>query len=174
MITMISNKKAIQYSIYISSLIFIFLVWYTYLKGTSVSAVNVSFLPVLNCIFNGFSALFLVLGVRAIFKKKELLHKRFMLSALIFSGLFLISYLTYHHFHGDSLFLGQGGIRIFYFFILISHIVLTIGVLPLILVTFFYALTQQFPLHKKIARWTFPLWMYVSVTGILIYLLQQI
>ena len=114
------------------------------------------------------------LGVLAIVKGNEARHKAFMISALGFSALFLVSYLFYHHFHGDTPFLAEGIIRPIYFAILISHIGLTFFVLPLILVTVYFALTRQLPSHKKIAKWTFPLWMYVSVSGVLIYILQVV
>lgn len=171
---MISNSKAKQVSVGISSLIFIFLVWFIYSKNASSTSLNLSWLPLLNSIFNGCSALSLGFGLKAILNKNKRLHKRWMVSALSFSACFLISYLIYHYFHGDTLFMGQGIIRPIYFFILITHIILTMFVLPLILMTVFYALTTQFQSHKKIARWTFPLWMYVSITGIIIYLMQQI
>ena len=94
-----------------------------------------------------------------------------MLSALTFSFLFLASYLTYHTFHGDTLYEGEGLMRIFYFFILISHIFLSAVVLPMILTTVYFAATGNFAKHLRIARITLPLWLYVSVTGVLIYLI---
>ena len=98
-------------------------------------------------------------------------HKKMMLSALFFSFLFLVSYLTYHAFHGDTLFQGEGWVRPLYFFILISHIILSVVVLPLVLTTVFFAATGNFTMHPKIARITLPLWMYISVTGVLVYLM---
>jgi putative membrane protein len=94
-----------------------------------------------------------------------------MLSALTFSFLFLISYLTYHAFHGDTSFEGEGWLRTLYFFILISHILLSAVVLPLVLTTVYFAATGNFNQHPKIARVTLPLWLYVSVTGVLVYLM---
>ena len=99
---------------------------------------------------------------------------RFMICAFVSSGLFLISYIIYHHFHGDTQFLGVGAIRPIYFIILISHISLAIVALPMILITFFFALTGQFIVHKKVARITFPIWMYVSVTGVVVFLLLHV
>jgi len=92
-----------------------------------------------------------------------------MLAALVASTLFLVGYLTYHHFHGVTRFMAQGWIRPTYFAILISHTVLAIAIVPLVLITLYRALRRQFDRHKRLARWTFPLWLYVSVTGVLIY-----
>jgi len=169
---MISNRKAIMSSIITSSVIFLFLIWFIYFRADSISRVDFSFLKPVNASLNFCAALSLVFGFNAIRKGNETRHKTWMLTALGFSALFLISYLTYHHFHGDTIFLKQGLIRGIYFFILVSHIILTMVVLPLILLTVFYAFTSQFTLHKKVAKWTFFLWMYVSVTGVLVYLLQ--
>jgi putative membrane protein len=94
---------------------------------------------------------------------------RFMLSATAFSALFLVSYITYHYFHGDTKFPAHGWIRPVYFFILITHISLSMVALPLILGTLWWALRSEFRFHKKIARWTFPIWLYVSVTGVIVY-----
>ena len=94
-----------------------------------------------------------------------------MLSALGLSAAFLVSYLIYHTFHGDTPFLGEGWIRPVYFFILISHVGLSAVMLPLILITLYFALTGKLNLHPKVARYTLPLWLYVSVTGVLVYLL---
>jgi putative membrane protein len=97
-----------------------------------------------------------------------------MVSALVLSALFLISYLTYHHFQGDTRFLATGLIRPIYFFILISHIILSVAVLPMVLITVFHALRGRFSNHKKIARYTFPVWLYVSVTGVLVFLMLNV
>lgn len=149
---------------------FAFLVWWIYFKtkGHSSSEI-IGYLPALNAFLNGVSALCLIKGLQAIKAAKQAIHKRWMGSAFVFSTLFLMSYLAYHHFHGDSHFLSTGLIRPLYFFTLISHILCTVFALPLILITFFLALTSRFEFHKKIAKWTFPIWMYVSVTGVLIY-----
>lgn len=159
--------------VFLSSLIFIFLTWFIYFKAHSISNNPlISQLPLLNCFLNALSAICLILGIKSIKSGQQDIHKRWMFSALGFSALFLISYLVYHHFHGDTLFAGQGLIRPIYFFTLISHIVLTLFGLPFILTTFYFALSSQLQSHKKIARWTFPVWLYISVTGVLIYVFQ--
>jgi len=96
-----------------------------------------------------------------------------MILATFSSALFLISYLLYHYYHGDTKFPGQGIIRPVYFFILITHIITSILVVPLIFTTLFFAASKRFEKHRRIARWTYPIWLYVSITGILVYLLLK-
>lgn len=126
-------------------------------------------LPLLNAILNSCSATLLACGWLAIKNGRQKLHITFMSCALITSAIFLVSYLTYHHFHGDTRFLGQGWIRPAYFFILISHIVLSVINLPMILTTVYYALDGKLKQHKPLARWTLPIWLYVSISGVLVY-----
>lgn len=128
-----------------------------------------SFLPSLNAGLNATSAFLLILGFVLIKQGAWTGHALCMCSALGTSTLFLISYLTYHYFHGATPFPGQGWIRPVYFGILISHTILAVAVVPLALVTLFHALKSRFERHVKIARVTFPIWLYVSVTGVLIY-----
>jgi len=159
----------------ISLVIFTFLIWIIYFKGkTAASSEAVGFLPALNALLNSLSAISLVLGWRAIKGGKQIVHKRLMLSALAFSALFLISYVIYHNLHGDTPFPGAGLIRPVYFFILISHIVLSAVMLPMILTTVYFAITKNFTRHPKIARFTFPVWLYVSVTGVLIFVMLKV
>ena len=130
-------------------------------------------LPLMNATLNALSAFALVKGWLHIHSGRRLQHIKWMITAICTSGLFLISYLTYHHFHGDTKFLGTGLIRLIYFFILISHIVLSFINLPMILITLGFAASSNFTSHKKIARWTLPIWLYVSVTGVLIFLILK-
>ena len=167
------NKYLIQLIVLISSFIFIGLIWFIYFKPASTTTlVWVSYLPLVNAILNTFSAVCISCGIFSVFQGNKKQHIFFMIGALLFSALFLVSYLFYHHFHGDTPFLAEGLVRYIYFFILISHIVLTLFALPLILISVGFALFQQYTSHKKISRWTFPIWLYVSVTGVMIYLLQ--
>jgi putative membrane protein len=131
----------------------------------------ISYLPHLNAFLNATSAILLVVGYRFIRKLRVDAHRRCQVSAVITSTLFLISYLTYHYYHGDTRFLGQGLVRPFYFVVLISHVILAIVIVPLVLITVYRAARGDFIRHKKIARWTFPLWLYVSVTGVIVYLM---
>ncbi len=150
-----------------------FLFWLVYWHAPSdVAGTHLLFLPALNALLNGLSALALVVGFIAIKGSKAgkiAAHRAAMFTAFLFSTLFLVAYITNHALHGDMKFLGQGGIRPVYFALLISHIVLSIFALPMILITFFLSLSGRFPAHKKLARWTFPIWLYVSVTGVVVY-----
>ena len=164
------RSSVLSFIVLLSIAVFVFLTWFIYFKARS-SFHNplIDKLPLLNCVLNGLSAICLSAGVIAIKQKNEERHKKFMLSAFLFSAIFLVSYLVYHNVHGDTKFLTHGIVRPIYFFILISHILLTVVGLPLILSSFYLALSNQFPIHKKVSRWTFPIWLYISVTGVLIY-----
>ena len=126
-------------------------------------------LPGLNAALNGTSACLLVAGFLCIRRKRVAAHKACMLSAVCTSTLFLVSYLTYHYHVGSVPFRGQGWARPVYFSILISHSILAAVILPLVLVTLARALRGRFDRHARIARWTLPAWLYVSVTGVLVY-----
>lgn len=150
----------------------LFLFWLIYGRETS-TGYDVGYLAGVNASLNAASAASLFAGFWAIRKRRWKLHRNLMLLALTFSALFLVSYIIYHTFHGDSHFLGQGAIRPVYFFILISHIVLSVVALPLILTTVTLSLTRRFSHHKRWARWTFPIWAYVSVTGVAVFFLLK-
>jgi putative membrane protein len=157
----------------LSAAIASFLIWLIYFKGKVAAPDWIGFLPTANATFNSLSALCLICGYANIRRRNRTVHMRFMLSATVFSALFLVSYITYHYFHGDTRFPGQGWIRPVYFAILISHIGLSMTALPLILATLWYALSKKFQIHRKIARWAFPIWLYVSVTGVVVYLVLR-
>ncbi len=133
------------------------------------SGTNVSALPALNAFLNGTSAVLLSIGYIFIRLKKVTAHKTCMLAALGVSFLFLISYVIYHYQAGSVAFEGTGFIRPVYFTLLISHIVLAACIVPLALITIYRAWSGQFDRHKRIARWTLPIWLYVSVTGVIVY-----
>lgn len=128
-----------------------------------------SYLPALNAALNSASAVFLTAGYLFIRNKKVTAHKLCMLSAFATSTIFLISYLTYHYQVGSVPFKGQGWIRVVYFTVLISHTILAVAIVPLVLVTLTRALKGSFERHKRIARRTLPLWLYVSITGVIVY-----
>ena len=132
---------------------------------------STSDLPTLNAILNSTSAILLIAGWRLIKRKRIDAHRACMIGALATSTLFLISYLYYHYHHGSTRFAGTGAWRAIYLTILLTHTVLAAGILPLILVTVARALKQNFAGHRKVARWTMPLWLYVSVTGVVVYLM---
>jgi putative membrane protein len=132
---------------------------------------NTSDLPAINAFMNLLSTLCLSLGFIAIKRKNEALHKKFMLGALFFSTLFLSGYLVYHYHHGSTKFPELGLIKIIYLLILIPHIILAAVMVPMIVATFYFAFSGKFEKHKRIAKITFPIWMYVSVTGVIIFLM---
>lgn len=128
-------------------------------------------LPALNATLNATSAILLTIGWILIRRGRWRQHRAFMIAAFCTSVLFLISYLTYHAHIGSKHFPGQGTIRIVYFTILLTHTVLAAVIVPLILITLSRALSSRFDKHRAIARWTLPLWMYVSITGVVVYLM---
>jgi putative membrane protein len=132
-------------------------------------AQSLMFLPALNALLNSLSAVSLLVGLYFIRHHQIARHRASMMTAFAFSALFLVSYVTNHALHGDMIFPGHGAVRITYLAILISHIFLSVVVLPLILITFFFSLSGRFAQHKRIARYTFPIWLYVSVTGVVVY-----
>ena len=132
---------------------------------------QVSDLPALNATLNGIAAAFLVAGYALIRQGRAQMHKRCMLGALATSTLFLISYVIYHWNAGSKPFTGTGHIRTVYFSILVSHVVLAAAILPLALITVGRGLRGHYARHVMIARWTLPVWLYVSVTGVIIYLM---
>lgn len=131
--------------------------------------IDVSALPALNAALNGTSAVLLTAGYVFIRRRHVAAHLVCMLSAFGVSTLFLASYVLYHYYAGSRPFTGEGWIRPVYFALLLSHIVLAVAIVPLALTTIYRALTGQFARHRRIARWTLPVWLYVSVTGVLIY-----
>ena len=128
-------------------------------------------LPTVNAILNSISAVFIITGFLLIRAGKQQAHRRSMLAAVTSSSLFLISYVVYHYTAGATPFGGTGWVRYVYFSVLGTHTILAVAVLPLVIVTLLRALSGRFSLHKAIARWAFPVWLYVSVTGVIIYLM---
>ena len=132
---------------------------------------NDSILPHVNAALNATSFLLLVAAFYQIRRGNVSAHRRLMLSALAVSGLFLVSYVAYHAQYGSVRFQGQGAVRAVYFVILITHIILAAAIVPLVVVTVLRALRGDFARHRRIARWTYPLWLYVSITGVVVYVM---
>jgi len=132
---------------------------------------SISSLPTLNAVLNSICAILLVIGYLFIRQKKINAHRACMSGAFITSTLFLISYLFYHYHHGATRFKGEGIARLIYLAILGTHTVLAAAVVPMVLITFVRALRKKFDRHRMIARWTLPIWLYVSVTGVIVYLM---
>ena len=131
----------------------------------------ISYLPHVNACLNGTSALLLFTGYRFIRAGNVAAHRTCQLSALVVSILFLVSYLTYHYNHGSTRFQGTGLVRPLYFTILTTHTILAIVIVPLVVLTLYRALRRDFTRHRSIARITLPLWLYVSITGVIVYLM---
>jgi len=138
------------------------------------SSARLAFLPALNALLNGFSAAALLIGFTFIRARKIAAHRASMITAFIFSTLFLVSYIFHHALHGDVRYPAEAPYHWIYLPLLASHIALAVAALPLVLITFFFSLTGRVPQHRKIARRTFPLWLYVSVTGVITYVMLRL
>ena len=167
----IDQKKALTFIMGFSAVAVIALFWLIYFKPPMMTEIEwIKDLGALNASLNLLSTIFLLYGFNEIKKRNFKKHMRYMMGAFVSSALFLVSYMVYHTFVGDTKFTGEGTIRFIYFFILISHIVLSVAVVPMILTTFYFSLSGKFEKHRMLARWTFPIWLYVSITGVLVYL----
>ena len=141
------------------------------LKDFGINVEPLSFLPPIYATINGITAILLILAVNAIKKGNRALHEKLMTSAIGCSVVFLLMYVVYHMTAEATKFGGEGVIRYIYFFLLITHIALSVIIIPLVLFTYVRALSSQFDRHKKLARITFPLWLYVAVTGVIVYVM---
>jgi putative membrane protein len=166
---------AIAAILVISAAATLFLFWLIYIHPASdAGSTRLAFLPALNAILNGLSATALLIGFTFIRARRIAAHRAAMMTAFVFSTLFLVSYILHHALHGDVRYPVHAALRSVYLPLLASHIILAVIALPMVLVTFFFSLTRRFPQHKKIARWTFPLWLYVSVTGVITYVMLRL
>ncbi|PKP44402.1 MAG: DUF420 domain-containing protein [Bacteroidetes bacterium HGW-Bacteroidetes-13] len=130
-----------------------------------------SFLPPIYATINGFTAFILIAAFIAIKNKNIQLHERLMKFAILLSALFLVMYVAYHMTSDPTPFGGEGAVKTIYYFILISHIILSIAIIPMVLISFVRALNKHFPAHRKIAKITLPIWLYVAITGVVVYLM---
>jgi putative membrane protein len=166
----IQTGTAVTAIIAISVAATLFLIWLIYVHPAADAArVQLTFLPALNALLNGLSAAGLLIGYTFIRAHRIPAHRTAMLTSFAFSTLFLVSYIVNHALHGESHYPGHSTVRTVYLIILASHVLLSVVALPLVLTTFFFSLTGRIPMHRKIARWTFPIWLYVSVTGVVVY-----
>ena len=163
--------NAVAAIVAISVLASAFLCWLVYYhQPTDVAGTQLAFLPALNALLNTLCTIALVVGFRYIRRGQVSHHRASMAAAFFFSSLFLVSYIANHALHGEMHFNGHGAVRTFFLYVLLlPHILLAVIALPMILITFFLSLTGRFPLHRKVARYTFPIWLYVSVTGVVVY-----
>jgi putative membrane protein len=165
-----ANRPAIVAIFAVSAAAVAFLLWLLYVHHAPDEFKHrLLFLPALNALLNGLSAIALTVGYRFIRAGQIARHRSAMLTAFVFSSIFLVSYIVNHALHGDTLYPGHSTIRIVYLCILASHVLLSVVALPMVLITFFFSLTGRFRLHRNIARYTFPIWLYVSVTGVVVY-----
>ena len=162
-----TTGPAIGAIVLVSAAATLFLLWLIYVHPAAASSSQYAFLPALNALLNGLSAIALLIGYTFIKARRIKPHRAAMMTAFGFSTLFLVSYILHHALHGDVRYPAHGALRSVYLPLLASHIILAVMALPLILVTFFFSLTGRIPQHRKVARWTFPLWLYVSITGVI-------
>jgi len=159
----------------VSALASLFLAWLVYLHPPSdANHTRFLFLPALNAVLNALAAIALLIGFAHVRARRIRQHRASMFAAFIFSTLFLVSYIANHALHGEYKLpiAHTGTLWHSYLLLLISHISLSIVALPLILITFFLSLSERFAQHRRLARWTFPIWLYVSVTGVAVFLMQ--
>ena len=158
----------------ISAAATLFLFWLIYIHPAAGASDSFAFLPPMNAVLNGASAAALLVGFTFIRARKIAAHRASMITAFVFSTLFLVGYIAHHALHGDVRYPLHAAFRTPYLWLLASHIILATLTLPLVLVTFFFSLSGRFPQHRKVARWTFPLWLYVSVTGVVTYVMLRL
>jgi putative membrane protein len=164
-----ASRSTIVAILAISAAAVAFLLWLLYVhQAPAEFATRLNFLPTLNAVLNGLSATALLIGFNFIRQHKIPQHRASMMTAFVFSSLFLVSYIVNHALHGDTKFPGHGPVRTIYLAILASHILLSVVALPMVLTTFFFSLSGRIPQHRRIARFTFPIWLYVSVTGVVV------
>ena len=169
-----STRPAIAAILGVSTVATLFLFWLIYVHPAAATSEQYAFLPALNAILNGLSAIALLIGFTFTKSRKIKAHRASMITAFGFSTLFLVSYILHHALHGDVRYPAHAALRSVYLPLLASHIILATVALPLILVTFFFSLSGRIPQHRRVARWTLPLWLYVSVTGVVTYVMLRL
>ncbi|HEY4651408.1 MAG TPA: DUF420 domain-containing protein [Pontibacter sp.] len=140
-------------------------------KSTARTSIDVSFQPPLHAILNSLTAIALVIGYINVKRGNVRVHRAAMLTAFGLSAIFLVSYVTYHFLGERTIYGGEGALKYIYYFVLLTHIVLAVVIVPLVLLSVYFGITDQLARHRRISRWTFPIWLYVAVTGVLVYLL---
>jgi len=168
------SGAAIAAILAISAVASLFLFWLIYVHPAAAASGDYAFLPAMNAVFNGLSATALLIGFAFIRARRISAHRKSMITAFIFSTLFLVGYIAHHALHGDVRYPLTADFRTFYLCLLASHIFLAVVALPMVLVTFFFSLSGRIPQHRAIARWTFPIWLYVSVTGVVTFAMLRL
>lgn len=168
------GRSAIALILVVSAAATLFLFWLIYIHPAAAASSDYAFLPGLNAVLNGLAATALLLGFTFVRAHHIARHRASMITAFVFSSLFLAGYILHHALHGDVLYPAHAPLRTFYLWLLASHILLAVVALPLVLVTFFFSLSGRIPQHRRIARWTFPVWLYVSITGVVTYVMLRL
>ncbi len=158
----------------VSAVASLFLFWLIYIHPAAATSAQYAFLPAMNAVLNGLAATALLIGYTFIRARRIKQHRASMITAFVFSTLFLVGYIAHHALHGDVRYPLHATFRTFYLSLLASHIILAVVALPLVLVTFFFSLSGRIPQHRKVARFTFPIWLYVSVTGVVTYVMLRL
>ena len=170
-----SSRAAVAAILAVSAAASVFLFWLIYLHpAADQGSVRFGFLPGLNALLNGLSATALLIGYLQVRAGKLTAHKAAMITAFAFSTLFLVGYIAHHALHGDVRYPQAAPLRMLYLPLLASHILLAIVALPMVLASFFFSLSGRIPQHVKFSRWTFPLWLYVSVTGVVTWVMLRL
>jgi len=156
----------------VSAVATLFLFWLIYVHpAADAGATHYTFLPNLNALLNGLSAIALLIGFYFVRQRRIAAHRASMMTAFVFSSLFLVSYIVNHALHGDTRYPVHDWVYHIYIPLLISHIILAVVALPVVLITFYLSLSGRIPAHRRLAKITFPLWLYVSVTGVIVRLM---
>jgi putative membrane protein len=170
-----STRSALAAILAISAAATAFLFWLIYVHpATGDANARFAFLPALNALLNGLSATALLLGYTFVREHRVKAHRAAMITAFGFSTLFLVSYIAHHALHGDVRYPAHAALRSIYLLLLASHIVLAVVALPLVLIAFFFSLSGRIPEHRRVARFTFPLWLYVSITGVATFVMLRL
>lgn len=168
-----ADRRFFLFNAVVSAAALALLAYLLLLRRSATASTDVSFLPPVNASLNALAATLLLAGYVAIRRHRWRVHRFFMVAAFAASSLFLVSYLVYHAVHGETHYLGTGAMRTLYFSVLASHVVLSTSVVPLALTAFWFAFRRQFPRHRRVTRVLWPIWMYVSLTGVAIYFLLR-
>ncbi|MBM7119079.1 DUF420 domain-containing protein [Archangium primigenium] len=170
----VSDRSFYVFTAVVSTAALAFLAWLLLIRrGGAVAGVDLRFLPAVNASFNALAAACLTAGWVAIRRKARRAHQYFMVSAFAASALFLVCYLAYHFVHGDTRYAGGGALKVVYLLILASHVLLSTVVVPGALLAFYFAWRASWERHKKVTRWLAPIWLYVSVTGVVIFFMLR-
>lgn len=170
--SVVNHEKRILNGIFIlSGLVLVAVIVLGMLPQAETIPSFVPFLPMLNALINGTCSVLLVTSLYFIKKKNIAMHKKLNMITFVLSSVFLVSYVIFHSFGIETRFPAENPLRPYYLIILISHIILAAIVLPLVLLSFYYGLTNKVKTHRKLTRWSFPIWLYVTVTGVIVYLM---